>query len=135
MENIRCEIIKPERFLPCSSYSFLERLLSSWNEQGDCCVSPPLSNASPSWRILLFPLSNSLFSPLFHCLRLPQQAILPAALSPVSSLAPLPTRSIPSNLAAPISLIPQVVRRRKIIKYLHSKWGLQLYIFKFLNPI
>ena len=50
------------------SYSFLERLLSSWNPQGDCCVSPPLSNPSPSWRIHLFPsflLSLSLAS--FPC--------------------------------------------------------------------
>ena len=66
--------------------------------------SPPLPSQTPFFFFLLF-LSYFFSSRSFH--------------SP-----PSPTLCIPSNLAAPISLIPQVVRRRKKnIKYLHSKGG------------
>ena len=81
------------------SYSFLERLLSSWNPQGDCCVSPPLSNASPSWRIPFFLLSSS----FFFCSCLPQQAsrcLLPSA----ALLCPSPS---------PISRLKKKKKRKK----------------------
>ena len=87
------------------SYSFLERLLSSWNPQGDCCVSPPLSNPSPSWRIPF-----SFFPPV---LSLPPQAIP----YPVPSAAKKKT----AHLRGPSSKAAKKNHNKK--KTPSSSWG------------
>ena len=112
----------------------LGELLSSKNEQR----KHPVCTSSPLFFSLCFcspriPADLPLFQNLFSFSFSPYPPVpsvffsksLLVVLPPASSLAPLPTRCIPSNLAAPISLIPQVVRRRKIIKYLPSQGGLQ----------
>ena len=83
---------------PATPFSFL--LVIRLQPPETSSNSPPLS-----------PPDLFFFYILFLCL--PQQVSTCSFLSPVSSLTSLPTRCIPSNLAASISLIPGVVRRRK----------------------